>query len=82
MMPVAWILTYTGSEGKPARIFTTTMGSAQDLLNDGLRWLLVKCLLLASRNGEDSRAVEGRIAPAELPNSRCPCTRDQRTRQT
>jgi type 1 glutamine amidotransferase len=36
MMPVAWTKTYTG-----ARIFTTTMGSAQDLLNESFRRLLV-----------------------------------------
>jgi hypothetical protein len=41
MMPVAWTTTYTGAQGKPARIFTTTMGSAQDLLNDRFRRLLV-----------------------------------------
>jgi type 1 glutamine amidotransferase len=36
MMPVAWIKTYQG-----ARVFTTTMGSSQDLLNEPLRRLLV-----------------------------------------
>jgi len=41
MMPVAWIRTYTGTAGKPARVFTTTMGAAQDLLSEGLRRLLV-----------------------------------------
>jgi hypothetical protein len=41
MMPLAWTRTYTGANGKPARIFTTTMGSAQDLLNEGFRRLMV-----------------------------------------
>jgi type 1 glutamine amidotransferase len=36
MMPVAWTRTYRG-----ARVFTTTMGSAQDLLNEGFRRLLL-----------------------------------------
>ena len=36
MMPIAWTRNYKG-----ARIFTTTMGSAQDLLNDSFRRLLV-----------------------------------------
>jgi type 1 glutamine amidotransferase len=36
MMPVAWTRSYKG-----ARIFTTTMGSAQDLLNEPFRRLLV-----------------------------------------
>jgi hypothetical protein len=41
MMPVAWMKTYTGTSGKPSRVFTTTMGSAQDFANEGLRRLLV-----------------------------------------
>jgi hypothetical protein len=41
MMPIAWIKTYTGAQGKTARIFTTTMGASQDLLSEGLRRLLV-----------------------------------------
>jgi hypothetical protein len=41
MMPVAWIKTYTGTSGKPSRIFTTTMGASKDLENEGLRRLLV-----------------------------------------
>jgi hypothetical protein len=41
LVPVAWIKTYTGPQGKPARIFTTTMGHAGDLKNEGFRRLLV-----------------------------------------
>jgi len=55
MMPVAWVKSYTGASGKPARIFTTTMGSAQDLLNDTFRRLLVNACYWAMR-------MEGRIA--------------------
>jgi hypothetical protein len=40
MMPVAWVKSYN-SKGKQARIFTTTMGSSQDLLSEGFRRLLV-----------------------------------------
>jgi type 1 glutamine amidotransferase len=36
MMPVAWTKTYKG-----ARIFTTTMGAAEDLVNQALRRMLV-----------------------------------------
>src|SRR5207245_3128992 len=36
MMPVAWIKSYKGAQGKTARIFNTTLGSSQDLLNEGL----------------------------------------------
>jgi hypothetical protein len=40
-MPVAWIKTYTAPGGKPARVFTTTMGASQDLESEGFRRLLV-----------------------------------------
>jgi hypothetical protein len=54
MMPVAWTRTYTGA-AKPARIFTTTMGSAQDLRNEGFRRLLVNACYWAI-------GMEGRIS--------------------
>jgi len=41
MMPVAWTRSYTGTEGKTARVFTTTMGAAQDFASEGVRRLLV-----------------------------------------
>jgi type 1 glutamine amidotransferase len=55
MLPVAWTRTYTGAQGKGARIFTTTMGSAQDLLNESFRRLLVNACYWAL-------GMEGRIA--------------------
>ncbi len=39
--PVAWIKTYTGSAGKAARVFVTTMGHAGDFFSEGFRRLLV-----------------------------------------
>jgi hypothetical protein len=41
MMPIAWVKTYKGAEGKTARVFTTTMGASQDFQSEGLRRLLV-----------------------------------------
>jgi len=41
MMPIAWTKTYTVTEGKTGRVFTTTMGASQDLESEGLRRLLV-----------------------------------------
>jgi len=41
MMPIAWVKTYRGAQGRSARVFTTTMGSSQDLLSEGFRRLLV-----------------------------------------
>ena len=40
-LPVAWTKTYTGAQGKAARIFTTTMGHCGDLQNENFRRLLV-----------------------------------------
>ncbi len=52
MMPVAWTRMYVGAQGKPARTFTTTMGSAQDLLNESFRRLLVNACYWAMRMEE------------------------------
>jgi hypothetical protein len=41
LMPMAWIKTYTGDQGKVSRVFCTTMGASVDLLSEGLRRLLV-----------------------------------------
>jgi len=41
MLPIAWVKSYTGAQGKTARVFTTTMGASQDLLNESLRRLIV-----------------------------------------
>lgn len=40
MMPIAWVKSYTAAKDKKARVFTTTMGSAQDTANEGYRRLL------------------------------------------
>jgi type 1 glutamine amidotransferase len=50
-MPVAWTRNY-----KSGRIFTTTMGSAQDLLNEGFRRLMVNACYWAA-------GLERRITP-------------------
>lgn len=43
--PVVWTRTYTSKSGKDARIFTSTQGASQDILNDGFRRLLVNAHL-------------------------------------
>jgi hypothetical protein len=40
-LPVAWTKTFTGASGRPARVFTTTMGHGGDLHSEGFRRLLV-----------------------------------------
>ena len=44
MMPVAWTNRYTGEAGKTARVFTSTMGAADDIENEPLRRLLVNAV--------------------------------------
>ncbi len=39
LVPVAWTKTFEGSQGKSARVFTTTMGHAHDFKNEGFRRL-------------------------------------------
>ncbi|MCA9074272.1 MAG: ThuA domain-containing protein [Planctomycetaceae bacterium] len=41
MMPIAWTKSYQVPGGESGRSFTTTMGASTDLVNDGLRRLLV-----------------------------------------
>ena len=52
-LPVAWTKTYTGTKGKTARVFTTTMGHSGDLKGENFRRLLVNacywCLGLEDR---------------------------------
>lgn len=40
-MPVAWVKSYTGTAGKAARVFMTTMGHPADFKNAGFRRLVV-----------------------------------------
>jgi hypothetical protein len=41
MMALVWLRDYMGENGKTSKVFTTTMGAAVDLENEGLRRLLV-----------------------------------------
>ena len=68
MMPVAWVKTFTGKSGKPARIFTTTMGASQDLVSEGTRRHARERVLLGGRPGgedprEERRDPRGRVRP-------------------
>jgi hypothetical protein len=46
-VPVAWYRTYQQTPGKPGRVFTTTHGASEDLLNDGFRRMAVNATLWA-----------------------------------
>jgi hypothetical protein len=68
MMPVAWTKSYTGKSGETARVFTTTMGSSQDLLSEGLRRLLVNASYWALKmdgqiSADSSVAIVGSYEP-------------------
>ena len=46
-VPGVWVREYQGAEGKKGRVFTTTYGASEDILNDGFRRLLVNACLWA-----------------------------------
>ena len=60
-MPVAWYRTYTATSGKPGRVFTTTHGASEDLLNDGFRRMAVNATLWAA-GLESSIRPDGNIS--------------------
>ncbi len=68
MMPIAWTKTYRGDKGQVGRVFTTTMGAAADLSNEGLRRLLVNaaywCLGLEKQNPAAGQRRFGRPVQA------------------
>jgi hypothetical protein len=55
-LPVAWVRTYQGASGGAGRVFTTTHGASEDLLNEGFRRMLVNAALWAV-------GLEDRIQP-------------------
>lgn len=44
MMPIAWLKSYQLPGGQPGMAFTSTIGAATDLLNDGVRRLFVNAV--------------------------------------
>jgi len=75
MMPVAWVKTFTGESGRPARIFTTTMGAASDLASAGTRRLLVNATYwavgLEDKNpAESDVSIVGEFEPHPFGNNR------------
>lgn len=55
-MPVAWTKSYKGTQGQVGRVFTTTMGAAQDFQSEGLRRLLVNAAYWCM-------GLEGKLSP-------------------
>ncbi|WP_435008194.1 ThuA domain-containing protein [Tundrisphaera lichenicola] len=75
MMPVAWVKSFTGESGKPARIFTTTMGAATDLASPGTRRMLVNAAYWAvgledQIPAESDVAIVGEFHPTAFGNDK------------
>lgn len=75
MMPVAWVKTFTGKSGKTARVFTTTMGAAEDLVSEGTRRMLVNAAYWAvgledKIPAESDVAIVGEFKPHHFGNDK------------
>ena len=75
MMPIAWTNRFTTKSGKQARVFTTTMGAAQDFQSEGLRRLLVQagywCLGLEDKiDGKSNVELVGEFHALPFGNNR------------
>ena len=46
-LPVVWTRSYTGEDGAEGRVFTTTHGASEDIVNEGFRRLLINGSLWA-----------------------------------
>lgn len=55
-LPVAWVKTWTGASGKPARVFHSTMGSAKDFESAGMRRLAVNAVYWGLKLEDQLRA--------------------------
>lgn len=57
MMPLVWLLNYSGGNGKTNEIFTTTMGASTDFESAGLRRLIVNACYWTLGLGEKISAA-------------------------
>jgi len=60
LVPVAWVREYQRPNGASGRVFTTTHGASEDLLDDGFRRMVVNALLW-SVGLEDAISPDGPI---------------------
>jgi type 1 glutamine amidotransferase len=52
-MPVVWTREYTNKSGKAGRVFTTTHGASEDIINDGFRRMMLNGCLWALGMDDD-----------------------------
>ena len=69
-MPIAWTKSYQLPAGERGRVFTTTMGSSNDLLSGGLRQLIVQAIYWAIglENSIPANGVRADIVPPYHPS--------------
>ncbi|MCA9184973.1 MAG: ThuA domain-containing protein, partial [Planctomycetales bacterium] len=60
LMPAAWVRNYHGDAGNEGRVFCSTHGASEDILNDGFRRMVVNACLWAL-GMEDSIEPDGEI---------------------
>ncbi len=68
LMPIAWTKPYQLPEGTPGMAFTSTIGSSSDMVNDGVRRLLVNAvyhMLDMEVPAEADVAIVGQYAPSQ-----------------
>lgn len=70
-VPVAWTKSYTGTAGKTARVFATTMGHSGDLQSEGFRRLLVNacywCLKMEAKIPKRAKVdIVGEYKPTHI----------------
>ncbi|WP_109674013.1 ThuA domain-containing protein [Dyadobacter jejuensis] len=56
LLPVAWSREYTLEDGASGRVFTTTHGASEDILNPGFRRMLLNAALWAMEMEKDIKA--------------------------
>jgi hypothetical protein len=62
-MPIAWTRLHTNEQGRANRVFTTTMGSATDFEDEGLRRLVVNAVYWGLGLDVPARAEVGFVDP-------------------
>jgi hypothetical protein len=67
-VPIAWVKTFTGSEGKAARVFTTTLGYGDDFKEEPVRRLFVNaCYWCVGLEDQITPALDVRIVGTYAP---------------
>jgi hypothetical protein len=67
-LPIAWTKTWTGNKNRSSKIFHCTMGSAEDLENEGLRRMIVNAVywgleMSSAIKPDSSVEIEGEYKP-------------------